>query len=30
VTQDQRIELAHAIDALSKEVSEVQGVIAGR
>ena len=30
VTQDQRIELAHAIDALSKEVSEVQGVVAGR
>ncbi|WP_255773452.1 iron uptake system protein EfeO [Mycobacteroides abscessus] len=30
VTQDQRVELAHAIDALSKEVSEVQGVIAGR
>ncbi|WP_078310109.1 MULTISPECIES: iron uptake system protein EfeO [unclassified Mycobacterium] len=30
VPQDQRIELAHAIDALSKEVSEVQGVIAGR
>jgi len=30
VAQDQRIELAHAIDALSKEVSEVQGVVAGR
>lgn len=30
VTEDQRQEMSRAIDALSKEVSEVQGVIAGQ